>query len=157
PVSCASRRSAGDRAVTINPRTVDLDEEIQMRFAHRAWVAPAVFALLLGGVGVRGEEARKEGLREVAAKPAEAGRKAAGKLEQPAVRVGFFTPFGIDDSHAGGAFMAELAAALKDFVIPTAAVELQGSYGFIENPEKSGLKAIVVRAKLIRLSTGAEE
>ncbi len=105
----------------------------------------------------RADEVGREGLREVSARLAEAVRKAAGKLEQPAVRVGFFSPFCIDDSHAGGAFMAELAAAFGDFVRADAALELQGSYGFIDDPAKAGLKAIVVRAKLVRLSTGLEE
>jgi hypothetical protein len=128
-----------------------------MRFTHRSWLALALAVCLSGGPAARAAEPGKEGLQEVVAKLADGVRKVAAKLEQPAVRIGFFSPFGIDDSNAGAAFMAELAAALKDFVNPGAALELQGSYGFVENPEKSGLKAIVVRTKLVRVSSGAEE
>lgn len=114
-------------------------------------------ASLACGPAAGAEEPGREGLREVAGRIADGVRNVAGKLEQPAVRIGYFSPFGIDDSHAGGAFMAELVAALTGFVNADAALELQGSYGFIDDPAKPGLKAIVVRAKLVRLNTGLEE
>jgi hypothetical protein len=126
-------------------------------FVRRFVVVLAAVVWLTGVLPAPAQETKKEGLREVVGQLAESVRKVAGKLEQPAVRVGFFTPFGLDDSHAGGAFMAELANALKDFVNPASVLELRGEYGFIENPEKSGLKVIVVRAKLIRVGTGREE
>ena len=77
-------------------------------------------------------------------------RKVAAKLKQPSVRIGFFSPFGINDSHAGAAFMAELAATLEGFVDPKANLELVGRYSFDEDPTKPGLKVIVVTAMLIR-------
>jgi hypothetical protein len=126
-------------------------------FVRRFVVVLATVVFLAGIPTAHAQEPKKEGLREVVGQLAESVRKVAGKLDQPAVRIGFFSPFGLDDSHAGGAFMAELATTLKDFVNPAAALELRGEYGFIENPESTGLKVIVVRAKLIRISTGREE
>jgi hypothetical protein len=126
-------------------------------FIRRFSIALVAVVWLTGIFPARGQETRKEGLREVVGRLAESVRKVADKLEQSAVRIGFFSPFGLDDSHAGGAFMAELATTMKDFVNPAAALELRGEYGFVENPDKSGLKVIVVRAKLIRISSGREE
>ncbi|MBY0458518.1 MAG: hypothetical protein K2V38_14355 [Gemmataceae bacterium] len=115
-------------------------------------------AALVGAVAPgRAQEPGKQGLREVTLALGESVRKTAAKLEQSSVRIGFFTPFGIDHGNAGGAFMAELALALQGFVNKDAVLELYGSYGFVENPEGSGVKVIVVEAKLKRTTTGRDE
>ncbi len=121
-------------------------------------VAATVVALLARSAPAHAQEVKREGLRELAVELATSTRAVAKKLEQPAVRIGFFTPFGIDDGNAGGALMAALAQALGDFVKADAALELQGSYGFVaDGSGGTGVKTIVVRAKLIRVGNGQEE
>ncbi len=121
-------------------------------------VAASAIALLAWPVTASAQEVKREGLNELAVELATSTRAVAKKLEQPAVRIGFFTPFGIDDGNAGGALMAALALALGNFVKADAALELQGSYGFVaDSSVGTGVKTIVVRAKLIRVGTGQEE
>jgi hypothetical protein len=131
--------------------------ETDSMFVRRSLSLFVAAVCLLGAPLLLAQESGRQGLPEVVGQLAESVRKVAAKLDQSAVRIGHFSPFGIDESNAGGAFMAELDAALKDFVKPDAALELQGTYGFIESPGKPGLKVIVVRAKLIRVSSGADE
>ena len=103
------------------------------------------------------QELRREGLKELTAGLAKSVRKAATQLQQPAVRIGYFTPFGSDLGNAGGAFMVELELALQGAVNPDAVLELYGSYGLVEQPEGGGVRVIVVEAKLRRTKTGRDE
>lgn len=118
----------------------------------------AMRLVLAGGlaVGLAGpaRPSEREGLKELAAALAKSTRAVAEKNKQSAVRVGFFTPSGLDHANAGGAFMAELAAALGAFVNPNAAFELKGEFLLVPDPLHPALKVIRVKARLTDTTTG---
>src|SRR5690349_18223534 len=83
-------------------------------------------ALVVPAPAAAGE--RKEGLRDLAAELAASTRRVAEKNKQAGVRIGYFTPKGIDNGNAGGAFMSEVALALGTFANPASPLELAGEY-----------------------------
>lgn len=75
------------------------------------------------------------------------------KEGQQAVRVGVFSPVGLDDSNAGAGISALMAEILGPFVNPKARLEIQGVYGLVNNPEAPGVKVVKINAKVFDAET----
>ncbi|HKI30777.1 MAG TPA: hypothetical protein VKA46_02715 [Gemmataceae bacterium] len=119
-------------------------------------VAGSLLAVALCGPARAAEGDKKEGLRELAGALAQSARKVAEKNKQTRIRVGYFTPSGIDQGNAGGAFMAELALALGTFANPAAPFELKGEFFFVADPNNAELKVIKVKARLTDIGTAED-
>lgn len=78
----------------------------------------------------------KQDLAAAAHELADGIRKVAQKAEQNTVRIGLFTPSGIDDGNSGSAITAALVRELGGFVNPHAVLEVKGSYGFISGKQQ---------------------
>lgn len=108
-------------------------------------------ALLLPAAGrAQGD---RQSLREAITELANNIKKVADKESQMNVRVGRFTPSGLDDANSGDGISAALAQVLGPFASPGAILEVSGVYGFVSGPAGDGIKVIKLRAKMVNTQT----
>ena len=112
-----------------------------------------VLALLPLGAARAGDES----LKTVCEQLAKGVQDFTPKLKQKTIRLGLFTPFGIDQGSAGAAFDGELALALGKLIDRDSVIELSGTYGFVKDPKDPQLKVIKLTAKLTDTENGTVE
>ena len=106
--------------------------------------------------GMAAAQEKKEGIDELAAELAASVRPVAEKYRPgTGVKIGYFTPSGIDSANGGGAFEAALALALGTFVNTESPLELKGDFYYLEDEKKPALKIIKVNAELKDTKKGA--
>jgi hypothetical protein len=107
--------------------------------------------LLSSAMVVSAQENPPGGLRDLAAKLGDHVKRAIG--DKP-IRVGFFTPTGIDHSNSSGAFMEAVMLALGSSVNSEAKLELKGEYAFVTDDQEPAFKVIRIEASIKDLNRG---
>src|SRR5437764_8772460 len=102
---------------------------------------------------VRADPGARQNLRQALADFAKSVKAVVEKEGQTSVRIGVFSPLGLDDSNAGAGVSALLAEHLAGFADPKATLEVQGVYGFVPNPETPGGKVVKIKAKIFDTQT----
>src|SRR5262249_29179941 len=117
-----------------------------------SWLAGGLLGLMVSAPTAHGGPETRQDLRAAIAELARSIKVVAEKEGQTAVRVGRFTPLGLDDANSGDGISALVAEALGRLVNPTATLEVQGVYGFVEEGG-TGIKSIKIKVKLFDTKT----
>ncbi len=101
---------------------------------------------------LQAQESKREGLKELAA---ELGGRVKKSIGDRKVRIGYFTPTGIDHSNAGQGLAAELEIVLKEcLTTESKGLEIKGDYYLVEDPNNKDLKVIKIEAVIKDLDRG---
>jgi len=114
----------------------------------------AVLALGALAGGARADEAKAEGVRELAVELSVNVKAVLKKREQLGVRVGHFTGTGIDHAEAGGMLTSAVVLELGVLVNVEAKLELKADYYLIDDPKAAGVKVIKLVAVIKDLAAG---
>ncbi len=114
-----------------------------------------VFALGALAGGVRADESKAEGVRELAVDLSENVKAVLQKREQLGIRVGHFTGSGIDHAEAGGMLTSAVVLELGLLVNVKAKLELKADYYLVDDPKAAGVKVIKLVAVIKDLAAGS--